>query len=944
MADEQVRIVRSDGSTGHVPKANLRAALADGWHIETPEESAQRTGGGMVAALAQGAAAGAIEGATAPVRLANRAVEAVTGINLGDKAAQAIDRATGGTGVGQTFEGATSGRNVLESTAALGGGLLTDKSVEQSGREAGESMRATALANPTASAVGNIGGQLGALALTGGAGLLTKGGQLAQAATAARLGTVGSKAVVLGLTGAGEGILQGAAQANEDAYIENVPATAERFWANVGMNAAAGGILGGVGGGVLGKLEARSAAKAALGAGRNAEAEALQEVARGALGVEPAPGLGKAIREVSDAATSGRVGRAYEGTASTLSGVPREAVEKYGPHKIAMGDAEALSGMDKILRRDEIVHGATGEITDAVRSMRGDSSEVFSEIFEAPLKRENVVRLMANADKQAALAGAREQAATIRSKLGALDDLETFGDNKWAKGARKYIDDALDDVMSGALGAEDSYMALDATKRQLQRLGKKAEGGAAGQTMDLGKRDQLQLFADLTKEAAEDVRFHLEDASLFDRQGTAQAKYNAATKRWLDSKEMADRSLMTRTGDDYGRARWEVDPGKVEQFVGGLGTRRAELAERYIKENIDAERNLVDEIANNLDLGTKHQAKIEGVRQAHAKIVKALEQADSTVKLANQGKAWMEAENAGAASLLGPILGAVPGVSLATKPMQAAMQAARIRALAGNTVKRTSKALEGFFGHIPHSAVGKAAGSAVKALPSAGRRAAVASVTGGGASPAMAEAPKHRERVAELAANPVAMAAEVDRFLGDSARHLPQTRMALAAVPMRAIQFLASKLPPAPPPNALDGAYKAPISKASQDRFNEYVAGATDPLSALDELQRGMLTPQRIEAVQAVYPELYNDIRTAVFDYVVAASEAKTPLKYQKRIQLDLLFGGGGAIEPSAKPAHMRVVEQAAMAQKQAPQRPQKPGGAPNVAQHHQSLLDKINL
>lgn len=211
----------------------------------------------------------------------------------------------------------------------------------------------------------------------------------------------------------------------------------------------------------------------------------------------------------------------------------------------------------------------------------------------------------------------------------------------------------------------------------------------------------------------------------------------------------------------------------------------------------------------------------------------------------------------------------------------------------------------------------------------------------------MAEGPKQRETIAALAANPVMMADQVDKFIGNAAGHLPQTHMALAAVPMRAIQFLASKLPPAPPPNALDGAYKAPISPVDQDRFNEYVKGATDPLSAVEDMSRGLLTLDRVEAIQAVYPELYEELRVAVFDYVAAAGEAKRPLAYQKRTQLDILFGGKGAIEPTLAPQYMRAVEAATqqMSARDQQQRQQsKKARAPDIASAAQSPLDRLSL
>lgn len=948
-----VRVVHSDGTTGSVPEAKLDAALKAGWHLETPEEAAQRTGGGPIRAAVEGAARGAIDTAALPARALVGAANKLTGRDLGKDITGAIDKATGGTGKGESFEDIAKGGRVLKDLATIGGEAasgVTGKTGEAFGREYDENARATAMANPVASTLGYIGGGLATAGAGGVNAALTGLGTRTAAGLAARgAGAVASRAGGLATAGAVEGGLQGAAQASEDAWLENTQQTSERVLANIGIGALVGGGLGAGLGAAVGKFEQRAAQKAALGATKSAEDAAIETVAGRALGVEPAPGLGGKLKE----AVTGNLGKAYEKVAATLSGADEATVAKYGAHKVLMRDAEALNGLELAVKRDAIIEGSIGEMTDAVSAMKRESQDVLDQVVDSALKKDHVARLIADVDKDAALMAARERAAELSKKLSFLDDAETFGDNKWAAGARKYVKDNLDDVMSGALGAEDSYMALDAVKRQLQKLGKKAEGGAAGQTMDLLKRDQLQAYANLSKEAAEDVRTHLTDEGLWGKQATAQKRANAAWEEYLRTSELASRNLMTRTGDDYGRAVMEVDPAKVAQFMSGLGTKKAELTERYIREHLAATRNLVDEISQGYELAEK-AGKVASVRQAYGRIESTLAQAEKTVKVANQVEAMLAAERTGAASvfggspfLTGSVLGGVPGAAIGLasnavlRPGTAALQAARLVALAGNTTKRMNGALGRFFGHAAHSAEGAAKTIAKVATRETGRRVA----TGAALQGATAQAPvEHRERVAELAANPTMLAEQVKEFLGPATSSLPDSHMAMSAIPMRAIQFLASKLPPAPPPHALDGASKAPISPVDQDRFNEYVKGATDPLSVIDDFADGFVTPEAIEAVQAVYPTIWEDMRIATFDFVAARSEMAEPLPYNKRIQLDMVFGGKGAIEPTADPRFMRTIEQIAKPPAPPP-RPARRGGGkgPDLASAFASPLNRLS-
>jgi hypothetical protein len=55
----------------------------------------------------------------------------------------------------------------------------------------------------------------------------------------------------------------------------------------------------------------------------------------------------------------------------------------------------------------------------------------------------------------------------------------------------------------------------------------------------------------------------------------------------------------------------------------------------------------------------------------------------------------------------------------------------------------------------------------------------------------------------------------------------------------------------------------------------------------LDAALSGRLTPDHVEAVKTVYPKLYEQMRTSIFE---GLTEAKSPLPYGRRIQLGILL------------------------------------------------------
>ena len=131
----------------------------------------------------------------------------------------------------------------------------------------------------------------------------------------------------------------------------------------------------------------------------------------------------------------------------------------------------------------------------------------------------------------------------------------------------------------------------------------------------------------------------------------------------------------------------------------------------------------------------------------------------------------------------------------------------------------------------------------------------------------------------------------------------PGTGQAMRDVIQRGMQFLATKLPPgqeAPSPF-----YKAPPPSAeSVAKFARYVKVVKDPLTILDSLNHGTVSSEEIEAVKAVYPRLYDQIKDTMVTEIQNRTE---PLPESKSVRVGVLFGIPTI--PLLEPGNYQVVQ-----------------------------------
>lgn len=154
--------------------------------------------------------------------------------------------------------------------------------------------------------------------------------------------------------------------------------------------------------------------------------------------------------------------------------------------------------------------------------------------------------------------------------------------------------------------------------------------------------------------------------------------------------------------------------------------------------------------------------------------------------------------------------------------------------------------------------------------------------------------PKNYKSIAE---DLRAKANDLDRLASDTSQqtkdlreHAPEHAAAADAIVARGTQYLASKLPPETQPGPFGGEYRP--SAAELAAFNRAAKIAERPHAILDEIARGTIHPDHVEALATIYPALHKEMTIQIMDRMAKLSAGGTKPPFQTRMGLALFLGG----------------------------------------------------
>ncbi len=124
--------------------------------------------------------------------------------------------------------------------------------------------------------------------------------------------------------------------------------------------------------------------------------------------------------------------------------------------------------------------------------------------------------------------------------------------------------------------------------------------------------------------------------------------------------------------------------------------------------------------------------------------------------------------------------------------------------------------------------------------------------------------------------------------IGDS-NPVPEFSQAFSAAAARAVQYLAPLKPDAAPRAPLDT--RMPASDVKKAAYDRALTTASNPLSILNRIKDSTLTVSDVQALNAIYPNLYKKLSTGIQQKIVESVAAGKPIPYQTRISLSKFLG-----------------------------------------------------
>lgn len=729
------------------------------------------------------------------------------------------------------------------------------------------------------------------------------------AAGAAKLGRLAARGVgggVRGLAAAGaaEGLLYGGQSAISESVLQNKELTAEALLSSMGYGAAVGGAFGGA---IAGTGRLVRAGRDRLAAAMvRPTAEGAESLARQAFG-EAADGVGDAMS------------RAWRQSAETLGVAGADAIETLGGspfNRAARSVRQEAVNAGRIIA-DEAERAVSG-IKNLYKTLRQTGDE-----FTGALKRKQVARVIAKENAEAALMRSRAEVDAIAAEM---DGMVKAGRGAYGKqGTIKKLRDqakALRKQLDKTADPTDAMMALDDLKRDIGKMTVK-QAGKKAHALQGPERATRQRFDDLY----ERMRSTLEDESIWGGAARLQKEVNAPWSRVFESQREGDifrEVLRTREGR-FGERFVDIDEKKLRNLLKSPSDPIAQQTIQGMRQWLESGEEFVRAAGKNLDVADKralaaYKGQLDEVRGALDKMTSAHSLGEQLNAL-SAGAAGGQTAATGlgyALGSLGPVgapLAMLAGV--VADPARGIRQLAAVESLAsriGGKLNKAGSRLPRVTGKLPRLA----------------------------AHTALAERTRDRfERQAKAARD--ADPAEVEqssreRFSG-LAPGAPETVDAAVQAALRGAAYLREHAPrPRQRPDVLGPAI--PPSDHELEIFERRRAVVQDPVrEILEQVETGALTREAVHALDAVYPEMAEQMRQSYRDQLITMAEAGESLPQQTTLALEMLLGQ--PLEGINHPDTVRVLQEHYAATRQPEQQPggPEPGHKPNLAEHYKDRL-----
>lgn len=717
---------------------------------------------------------------------------------------------------------------------------------------------------------------------TGAIGLAATGGAAAEAGLAARLGGGALARIGAGATaGAVEGAFVSGGQVVSEAAIENKELTAEGIIAAMGPGALIGGALGG--------------AIAGVGAGARAGLNRLRS----------------AVDNPGETAAAALAARAYgdeaaDGIGSSLAKTWRKASETAGvggaEHLEALGrlDAAGRAARRTAIDAPEIIARNTDTAVGGFKKLYRTMQDV-GDRFSGTAKRAQIAKKVSKDTADAAMQRSRGEIASVRAEL---DEMIAEGKGAFGKqGSIKRIKAqaaALEKQLGKMKDPADAMMALDGFKRDLRK------------TL-VPRKQNLQALTgpqratyDRAWTMYERVRHSLEDRAVWGEAADMQRGINekwAALFEASDDAEVFKNILKTKPGR-FQTQTLDVDEKKLRGLLKNPNDPVSEQTIQGVQSWLERGDDFVRAAKNELDLSPAEVKAIGEFAGELKKVRGAMGDIAHANKLSTQLAEMTSGAQGGqtAAAGLGYMMGSLGpagaplmmAANLVTDPARA------VRSLAG---------MEKLFGS-QMSKIGRLSARVTKPKNLV-RKVAVSSTL------------EHRERRRMERQRDAVVAAQGADLSGQVQARLtalggaPNTIDAITAKVIAQQDYLAQHAPMPMRQHTALGGIEIPPPDSELEIFDRRRKAVANPMSVLEDISGGIVTPEAVEALSTVYPELYGEMRVRLQADIVERVAGGHALP--EDVALNVAMFLGGAVDPMDAP-EVRDAVQAMYAEQETPQ------------------------
>lgn len=760
-----------------------------------------------------------------------------------------------------------------------------------------------------ASLVGEVGGILAGTLATGGlagaagtgvqgaarAGAAVERGVAGLLAPTSRLGQVMAKAAASGAGSATEGLFYGAGQLVSEAALGDPALNTQHAITTIGLSGLMSGALGGL---TKGGIEAYKAGRGAL-----------RELADRVAAKENA--IAGIADKTSQAATEAVQG-AFEGYAKvlrTVRGLDDEAAQTIS----TVFDRTNTQGRDRIMKALENPRYVAEEGTTALRKIIEEAQDRADDV----MSNRNAV--------QAGLMNVKidgTETKAVQGVLGQIDDVLADMNRHPARyqGGEKLLQDLRDDLF-GRLWNTNGSLKKGVTKGDVHL----AMHDMRKLIDDVARPFEVQNVKTTTR-AFENVRKiirgHLRDTTLY---GDDIARWAKADDLYTEIKDAA-KDLTRQFGretfrtDDEAlallkigkqRAQRTLDEEKVRRWLLNPESMKSMQTTQKLARFQQATKELQDEAIAIAQATGNTMPQIRNLDEI-AGAIGALQEARASITMLNA------LESQTGKSLHGLLLGGmagttflgdeVPGAGLIGAGVGAAFANPRaaLRYLAAFERRRAEgqnliRAAVGSFLHRGVStakSVSKAMGTPIKWDARVERAlgapvgkwslAKFASTLSGEPEVADDKRPVRRLReVLEEYKNPERIDQRLQTENPYADESVPENYAQANGVVARAVQFLDGKVPAQSSSGALlPGDLR--LSNSQRQKLERYVTAISEPRVLLQQLAAGRVDRDTVEAIRAVYPEMYAELQEQILTFATQNPDA---IDYRQALQLGILFG-----------------------------------------------------